>query len=203
MEKRSQHKENTNETPQRKYHHIKSVSTQYSHKLAQAAELSCPQHKPDANPGSYSSKTNPNTEIRPGGKHHAGQQSWRTMRRDLAASNSGGGRRSHERAKTIPRTELRPNTSQSRQGEKNASTSNDATTAASKPLPVQNRRSLRGGFLDKTVINNSDGGTVYYKSKEIGSKKDDSSKNQKDDSSDHQDTGTQTYNLNTGKWESL
>ena len=154
---------------------------QYSRRHKQAAEPSSSRTPTDAAPGMISSKDSHTIkpsenvdrkfEAQPSprkpsprhatvsssrsGKPHTGQRDWRPMRRDLVAPNSGGGRQSHERAKPISKTEFRPSTSQSRRGENNASTSKDTTTAASKPLPVQNRRPLlRGGLFDKVVIHN-------------------------------------------------
>jgi hypothetical protein len=154
---------------------------QYSRRHKQAAESSRSQTPTDAAPGTILSKdshptkhsenVNSKSEAQPSprkpsprhaavsssrsGKPHTGQLDWQPMRRDLVAPNSGGGRPSHERAKPISRSQFRPSTSQSRRGENNASTSKDTTTAAFKPLPVQNRRPLlRGGLFDKVEIHN-------------------------------------------------
>ncbi len=169
----------TKETLPHKETRTKSFTELHSKQHKQAAESSRSRTPTDAAPGTILSKdshpikhsenVNSKSEAQPSprkpsprhaavsssrsGKPHTGQLDWQPMRRDLVAPNSGGGRQSHERAKPISRPPFRP-TSQFRRGETNAPTSNDTTTAASKPLPVQNRRPLRGGLFDKVVIHN-------------------------------------------------
>jgi hypothetical protein len=217
----------TKETLPHKETRTKSFTELHSKQHKQAAESSRSRTPTDAAPGTILSKdshpikhsenVNSKSEAQPSPrkpsprhgaasssrprKPHTGQRDSRPMQSDLVAPNSGGRRPFHERTKPISRFPFKP-TSQFRRGENNASTSNDTPTAAAKLLPVQNRRLLQGGFLDKTVIHNSDGGTVYYKSKEIRSSKDESSDQQGSSTSGQQDSNIETYDLYERRWES-